>query len=95
MIVKRQIINYSKQFDKQLRKAPLEIKIAFRNKLLLFLGNQFHPQLNNHALTGKLSGYRSINITGDWRAFYSFYPIDSGKIIIIFEVIGTHSQLYK
>jgi len=64
-------IDYSRGFDKQLKKAPLEIKIAFRKKFALFLENPFHPQLNNHSLTGKLKNLRSINITGDWRALYS------------------------
>lgn len=83
-------INYSKKFEKQLKKAPLEIKIAFRNRRELFIQDPFHPQLNNHQLTGKFKGSRSINITGDWRAIYSEFN-DS----IIFEMLGTHSQLYK
>ena len=83
-------IDYSKGFNKQLKKAPLSIKIALRQRLGLFIADQFHPQLNNHTLTGKYKGYRSINITGDWRAIYSEEK-DAG----IFELLGTHSQLYK
>ncbi|MCL4366414.1 type II toxin-antitoxin system mRNA interferase toxin, RelE/StbE family [Patescibacteria group bacterium] len=83
-------IDYSKSFDKQLKKAPLSIKIAFRQRLELFIADQFHPQLNNHTLIGKYKGYRSINITGDWRAIYS-----EDKNVVIFELLGTHSQLYK
>ena len=82
-------IDYSTGFDKQLKKAPLKIKIAFRKRMEFFLQDQFHPQLNNHALTGKYSGYRSINITGDRRAIYSL----RGEAVV-FEAIGTHSQLY-
>lgn len=88
-------IDYSKGFDKQLKKAPLEIKIAFRKKFALFLENPFHPQLNNHSLTGKLKDFRSINITGDWRAIYSEQSSSRDDSIIIFEMLGTHSQLYK
>lgn len=88
-------IDYSKKFDKHLRSAPLNIKLAFRNRLILFLEDQFHPQLNNHGLVGRLSGYRSINISGDWRAIYSSSKNDNGNIIITFEMLGTHSQLYK
>ncbi|MFH1535893.1 MAG: type II toxin-antitoxin system mRNA interferase toxin, RelE/StbE family [Patescibacteria group bacterium] len=83
-------IDYSKTFDKQPKKAQLSIKIAFRNKFETFLINPFHPQLNNHPLSGNYKGYRSINITGDWRALYS-----ENKVAIIFELLGTHSQLYK
>jgi addiction module RelE/StbE family toxin len=87
-------IDYSKKFLKQLKKSPIEIKIAFRKRLELFIENPFHPQLNNHALAGKFSGYRSINVTGDWRAIFSEYE-DKDTPIVIFEIIGTHSQLYK
>ncbi|MBI2330404.1 type II toxin-antitoxin system mRNA interferase toxin, RelE/StbE family [Candidatus Daviesbacteria bacterium] len=59
-------------------------------RLELFIINQFHPQLNNHSLTGKYKGNRSINITGDWRAIYS-----EEKDSVIFELLGTHSQLYR
>ena len=91
----QQKVDYSKTFDKQLRKSPLKIKIAFRKRLKLFLENAFHPLLNNHPLSGKLSGYRSINITGDWRAIYSSVNNAKGEITVVFEMIGTHSQLYK
>ena len=86
--------DFSKTFDKQLRKSPLKIKIAFRKRFEIFVKNPFHTLLNNHPLRGKLSGYRSINITGDWRAIYSEKTEHSRKVII-FEIIGTHSQLYK
>ena len=83
-------IDYSRSFDKQLKKAPLPIKVIFRKRFELFLSNPFNPQLNNHLLTGNYKGYRSINITGDWRALYS-----EDENSIIFELLGTHSQLYK
>ncbi len=87
-------IDYSNKFNKQLKKAPSVILIAFRNRLAIFINNPQHPLLNNHALSGKLKGYRSINISGDWRAIYSEYIIDKEKVII-FGMLGTHSQLYK
>ena len=89
-MTKIKIINYSRRFDKDLRKAPLKIKIAFKKRREIFQQNQFHPLLNNHLLTGNLKGYRSINITGDWRAIYS-----ERNGVITFEILGTHSMLYK
>ncbi len=83
-------IRYARLFSKQYDKAGTKIKAAFKQKLDFFLQNPFHSQLNNHALTGKLKGYRSINVTGDWRALYS----QSNKTVV-FEMLGTHSQLYK
>lgn len=87
-------IDYSKKFTKQLKRAPLSIKIAFRNRFSLFLKNPFTPILNNHLLKGKYSNSRSINITGDWRAIYSEL-LEQGQKVAIFLALGTHSQLYK
>lgn len=83
-------IDYSRKFDKQLKKASLNIKQAFRQRLEVFINNQFDPQLNNHALTGKYNIQHSINITGDWRVIYK----KEGEVVI-FVALGTHSQLYK
>lgn len=85
-------IDFSNKFDKELKKSPLEIKIAFRQRFNLFLQDQFHPTLNNHSLKGKYKGFRSINITGDWQTLFTNNKNNSK---IIFEAIGTHSQLYK
>lgn len=83
-------IKFSPRFRKQYCRADKKIKSAFQNRLKLFKENSYHPLLNNHALTGNYKGFRSINITGDWRAIYSEY----GNTIV-FEILGTHSQLYK
>lgn len=83
-------VSYSKQFQKQLKKAPTEIKAAFLKRRYQFQQNPFSPQLNNHKLSGRLGGFRSVNITGDWRAIYS-----ENSEAITFEIIGTHSDLYK
>ena len=88
-------IDYAKKFLKQLKKAPLEIKIAFRKRLEFFLENPFHPILDSHGLTGQYSGFRSINVTGDWRAIFSEQKDEAGGKIVTFAVFGTHSQLYK
>jgi mRNA interferase YafQ len=85
-------VDYSKKFEKDLRKAPLKIQKSFRKRLDLFLDNKFDPTLNNHSLAGKYKGTRSINITGDWRAFFREYK--NGQTVY-FVTLGTHSQLYK
>jgi len=94
-MIKSARIDYSNKFNKQLKKSPLEIKIAFRKRFSIFIKNKFDPRLNNHALSGNLKGYRSINVTGDWRAIYSESKDKKGEIYIIFELFGTHSQIYK
>lgn len=82
---------YHKNFRKQFSKLPLKIQDEFEEKLGLFLGNQFHPLLNNHPLTGKYDGCRSINVTGDIRAI--FYVKTDGDVVFI--NIGSHSELYE
>ena len=49
-----------------------------------------HPLLRLHRLEGKLSNFYSINITGDIRALYEVI----GEAVVIYQFIGTHSQLY-
>ncbi|OGY28521.1 MAG: hypothetical protein A3F33_03040 [Candidatus Woykebacteria bacterium RIFCSPHIGHO2_12_FULL_43_10] len=90
MIENTKRVEYSRRFQKQLKRAPIEIKIAFLDRRDVFNQDPFQPQLNNHKLSGSLSNLRSINITGDWRAIYS-----ETKTVIIFEMLGTHSELYK
>ncbi len=85
-------IDFSPRFIKSLRKAPRKIQIAFRNRLELFLIDKYHPILNNHSLMGKYKDYRSLNVSGDWRAI--FREFENGKVIY-FDFIGTHSKLYK
>lgn len=89
------LISFAKKFSKKYDKAPAHIKKATKERLKLFKQDSFHSSLNNHTLTGLYLGSRSINITGDWRAIYSENSDDEGTKTVIFEVLGTHSQLYK
>jgi len=84
-------INFSKTFSKQYNKAPQRIQQAFDKRFKMFVKNPFDSILNNHLLKGTLKGYKSINVTGDWRAIY----LQINFRITVFEVLGTHSQLYK
>lgn len=96
-------VRFSKNFTKCYDKANSKTRTAFDKRLKIFLQNPFHPTLNNHSLTGNFAGYRSINITGDWRAIYSVrnklvyseFNLKNQEKQIIFELLGTHSQLYK
>lgn len=75
-------VRFSKKFAKQYKKSDRKIQ------------STFDAHLHGHPLKGKVQGLRSINITGDWRALYS-ERMEKGKMIVIFELLGTHSQLYK
>lgn len=83
-------IIFHKKFEKNLSKQTNKIKDKFKEKFLLFKNNQFDPVLNNHALSGKLKGIRSINITGDIRVQYKEH-----KGVIILLNISNHSDLYE
>lgn len=83
-------IKFNASFRKQYQKTDEKIKKAFSKRLKLFQQNPHHPLLRNHILTGNYKNYRSINITGDWRALY----MERGEEVE-FEILGTHSKLYK
>lgn len=87
-------INFSTSFDKQLKKSPIDIKIAFRKRLEMFIKDSDDPQLHDHQLSGKLKNYRSININGDWRAIYLMLK-ENNENIVTFVALRTHSQLYR
>ena len=85
-------IRFNRQFSKQYDKAPEKIRKSFKKKLKIFTLDKRSAILNNHALKGKFRGFRSINVTGDWRALYKEYR---SKDLVIFVALGTHSQLYR
>lgn len=82
-------ISYSKDFIKQADKLSPKLKLQFYEHFTLFRANPLNQKLRNHALKGKYSAYRSINIGGDYRALYLQKEDEA-----IFDKIGTHSQLY-
>jgi len=85
----RRLITH-KSFDKQFGKLPKEIQQKFLDRSNVFLHDVANPLLNDHALTGKWAGHRSINVTGDFRALYRLIAEDE----YLFAAIGTHSELY-
>jgi len=84
-------IEYSKSFLKDFKKCSVKIRKRFKERLALFIKNPQAILLHNHVLRGKWRGYRSINVTGDWRAIFVAMQ-DYTRVR--FYAIGTHSQLY-
>ena len=82
-------ISYSKSFIKQSKKLPPTIKTRLVERVRLFNKNSLDPRLRNHKLKGEYKEYGSIDITGDYRALYLMRGEE-----IVFDHIGTHSQLY-
>ncbi len=88
------LVEYTTLFNKQLREAPLEIKISFREVRELFIDNPGHPQLRNHALRGRFAGFKSIDVTDDWRALFKIRK-SKAQTVFTFHILGTHAQLYE
>lgn len=86
-------IEYSALFIKQLKQAPLEIKIAFKEARELFSDNPDNPALRNHALTEKFADFRSVDVTKDYRALFKI-QVGKNQTVITFHILGTHIQLY-
>lgn len=83
-------IEYLPKFKKQYKKLSSKQKLQFIDRVTVFTENPKDPALRLHPLKGSYSGYWSINVSGDLRAL--FYYKDNS--IVIFALIGTHSQLY-
>lgn len=81
---------FHKRFTKDYNRLDLKIHRAFEKHLQIFYTNPYQAKLNNHPLKGKWQGYRSINISGDFRAVYKLVSEEEA----IFITIGSHSQLY-
>ena len=84
------IIQYLPKFKKQYKKLPIKFQKKFDDRLQLFMINPTSPQLRAHPLKGNYAGYWSMSVNGDIRALY----IMQGENIIIFALIGSHSELY-
>lgn len=87
-------IEFTKSFLKDYRASSMKIQKAFDERLKIFKADRFSDVLNNHSLEGAYMGFRSINITGDWRALYTL-EARGEKTTCIFRMMGTHSKLYK
>ncbi len=85
-------IYFNKDFKKAYKKRILPHKNLvkrFDERYNLFEQNPSVTILKDHALAGKLQGYRSFSITGDIRVVYYIF-----KDTAYFTDIGTHNQVY-
>ena len=83
-------VDFNAQFVRQYRKLPLKIQKQFDKRLVLFKKDPTVSILRVHPLKGQMDGYWSMNVSGDIRAIYQY----RGDTIVVFMLIGTHSQLY-
>lgn len=83
-------IIYERNFVRQYKKLPIKLRQKFKERLLLWTENPEDSRLRVHSLVGKYRGYWSFSVTGDVRALYRY----EGDEVVIFALIGTHSELY-
>lgn len=83
-------VRFHRHFSRDYKKCPTKVQTQFQKRLRLFLENPYHPLLENHVLHGEWQEFRSINVTGDYRALYYYI----GDNMVEFFTIDTHSNLY-
>jgi len=88
------LLRFSKDFQKDLVRLNEAQKKQLNKKLELFQDHPDHPSLRNHKLHGRMTGFYSINISGDIRAIYEILGKTGDDILIGFMRLGTHNQLY-
>ncbi|MCL2173815.1 type II toxin-antitoxin system mRNA interferase toxin, RelE/StbE family [Candidatus Saccharibacteria bacterium] len=85
-------IEYSKKFQKQVKKLSLKEQNKVVQVIDVFYRNPSARQLRLHELKGQLMGLYSISAGGDLRLHFEFILIGN---VARFVAIGTHAQLYK
>ena len=82
-----------KSFDKSLSVLHKKIITKAIETLEIFTNNYQDSRLRNHALHKQRSGYRSIDVTGDYRIIFRELSDGLYELVELID-IGTHSQLY-
>lgn len=84
---------YTKQFEKDIRRARRRGQNLEKFKIIartLLAGQALDKIHQNHRLIGSYVGRRECHIESDWLLIYKIE-----KERIIFERMGTHSDLFK
>lgn len=80
-------------FYRQYKKVDVRIQNSVDECIRIFRKNPMDPQLNNHQLHESHRGYRSIDITANYRGLYE--EVKTGKdTVALFVALGTHDELY-
>jgi addiction module RelE/StbE family toxin len=83
----------NREFIQQYKRVNVRIKKFVDRKLQIFRKNPLERGLNNHPLRDKWAGYRSIDITADYRAIYREVR-ERKELNAYFIALGTHQELY-
>jgi len=80
---------FSKKFRKQYKTLPLEIQLAFEEKLNLFLADMLHPSVRVKKIQGTHDRWEG-SVTMKYRFTFHF-EADT----VVFRSIGTHAILLR
>lgn len=83
-------IEYSRQFEKQFKKLPKEVKFKAIELEKVFRKNPFDPRLKTHKLNGTMKDYWAFSVSYSHRIGFTFESAD----LVHFHAVGTH-QIYK
>jgi mRNA interferase YafQ len=84
---------FTRQFEKDLKLAKRRGKNIEKFKIIahtLLAGRRLDPIHRDHRLVGNFAGRRDCHIESDWLLIYK-----TDKNLLIFERMGTHSDLFK
>ena len=87
------LIKRHRTFEKHFKlRISLHKKLVtqFEVRYVLFIQGERGYPIDDHPLTGKLTGKRAFSVAGDIRVVY-----EEQSDAIIFLDIGTHNQVYK
>ena len=86
-------VKFSKEFIKKYKKANVRIRNRVDEQILLFENNPNESSLRHHSLHNEWLGYKSIDITDDYRAIYE--EVETEKDVSAYFIdLGTHKELY-
>ncbi len=84
------IIRYTKKFEREYKKLPLEIKVKAEIRERLFRKDPHISTLKTHKLSGDLQNLWSFSVDYKFRIIFEF----TDSRIIFFHSIGDH-DIYK
>ncbi|OGH48219.1 MAG: hypothetical protein A3A51_04325 [Candidatus Levybacteria bacterium RIFCSPLOWO2_01_FULL_39_10] len=87
-------VEYDPDFLKQLKKLDVRIRNRFKKVIIIFSKDPNNSVLNNHKLKDEWVGYRSIDVTNDYRAIYEEVKVGN-ETFAYFSAFGTHEELYS
>lgn len=86
-------VYFDPNFHRKYKKLDVRTQNRIDQCIRIFRKNPMDPELNNHLLQKPYQGYRSIDITADYRALYEEDEIEEDAIAY-FVLLGTHDELY-